>query len=84
MRCLACKGDHQINKCHYLSYRPNAEFLIKKDLFYSYQKRSTFKRKNKRFLRLFNYDHDITNTNKPVIDRQGSIYSQGSGHEESS
>ncbi|CAD8078528.1 unnamed protein product [Paramecium primaurelia] len=83
IKCVACEGDHLINDCHYLTYKPDTEFLVKKQLFNSNQERSSFKRKNLRFQRIFNNHEDHEPHNK--IQQQDEIsISQESGNRQNS
>ncbi|CAD8093113.1 unnamed protein product [Paramecium sonneborni] len=83
IKCFACQGDHLINQCHYLTYRPDTEFLIKKQLYNSNQDRSQFKRKNLRFQRIFNNHEDHEPPNK-TIQQDQSIISIESGDKQNS
>ncbi|CAD8082487.1 unnamed protein product [Paramecium sonneborni] len=73
IKCAACQGDHLINQCHYLTYRPDTEFIIKKQLFKSNQDRSQFKRKNLRFQRIFNNHEDHEPPNKTLQQNHSNI-----------
>ncbi|CAD8171311.1 unnamed protein product [Paramecium octaurelia] len=57
-KCYACDQKHLIWDCHFLFYKPNIEVLIKKSLFYTEQKRSHFKRSDKRFLNILHKSLD--------------------------
>ncbi|CAD8181804.1 unnamed protein product [Paramecium pentaurelia] len=83
IKCAACQGDHLINNCNYITYKPDTEFLIKKQLFNSNQERSSFNRKNLRFQRIFNNHEDHDPPNKIQHQDEQSI-SQDSGNRQNS
>ncbi|CAD8178796.1 unnamed protein product [Paramecium pentaurelia] len=87
IKCFGCDGDHLLSNCPYLTYKPEKEFLIKRQLYHSRQQRCEFNRKKLRYLRIFkqNEEHELPqrNSNKQ-IEHESSQVSQESLHKQDS
>ncbi|CAD8177571.1 unnamed protein product [Paramecium octaurelia] len=81
VKCFGCDGDHLLSNCPLLTYKPEKEVLIKRQSYYSIQQRSQFKRKNLRYLRIFNQNEEheppLRGSNKQ-IEHESSHLSQES------
>ncbi|CAD8172446.1 unnamed protein product [Paramecium pentaurelia] len=58
IKCFGCDGDHLLLNCPYLTYKPEKEVLIKRQLYHSIQQRSQFQRKKLRYLRVLNQNDE--------------------------
>ncbi|CAD8082235.1 unnamed protein product [Paramecium sonneborni] len=63
-KCYACEQSHLIWDCHFLFYKPNIEVLVKKSLFHTEQKRTNFRRSEKRFLNILHKSIDNEDSNE--------------------